>query len=269
MSRIEKKLEVLKRSGEKALVAFVVAGDPDLETTAELIVALDGAGVDILEIGVPFSDPTADGVTIQEASQRALKQGTTLPAVLEVIRSVRERTDIPIVLFGYYNPIFAFGNEAFAREAKAAGVDGLLVVDLPPEESLELRRHTDRKGLDFISLVAPTTPDGRIGEIARNSSGFLYYISMTGVTGTGKPDASQVKRDLERIRKETALPVVVGFGISTPGQAGEIASFADGVVVGSALVRLIHEEAGRGHGVEKACEYIGLLKKALGLSKKA
>jgi len=263
MSRIDKRLEALKRSGEKALIAFVVAGDPDLETTAELIVALDGAGVDILEIGVPFSDPTADGVIIQEASQRALKQGTTLPAVLEVIRSVRERTDIPIVLFGYYNPIFAFGNEAFARAAKAAGVDGLLVVDLPPEESRELRRYTDRKGLDFISLVAPTTPDRRIGEIAGHSSGFLYYISMTGVTGTGKPDVSQVKRDLDRIRKETPLPVMVGFGISTPGQAGEIAPFADGVVVGSALVRLIHEEARRGDGVEKACRYVGLLKKAL------
>lgn len=269
MSRIEKRLGTLGRAGEKALVAFIVAGDPALDATAALIPALDRAGVDILEIGVPFSDPTADGVTIQEASQRALKGGTTLPAVLDLIRSARKRTDIPIVLFGYYNPIFSFGNEAFARAAGAVGVDGLLVVDLPPEESSELRRYTDPEGLDFISLVAPTTPDERIAWIAGKSSGFLYYISMTGITGTGRPDPSGVKKDVKRIRGATALPVMVGFGISTPGQASEMASFADGVVVGSALVQRIHENRERGDMVKKACEYASLMKKALSPSKKA
>lgn len=269
MSRIEKRLETLGRSGEKALVAFIVAGDPALDATEALIPALDRAGVDILEIGVPFSDPTADGVIIQEASQRALKQGTTLPAVLDLVRSARERTDIPVVLFGYYNPVFSFGNEAFARAAGTAGVDGLLVVDLPPEESSELRRYTDPEGLDFISLVAPTTPDERIAWISGKSSGFLYYISMTGITGTGRPDPSGVKNDLERIRRATGLPVMVGFGISSPGQAAEMASFSDGVVVGSALVRLIHENRERGDMVEKACEYVSLMKKALSSSKKS
>jgi tryptophan synthase alpha chain len=208
-------------------------------------------------------------VIIQEASQRALKRGATLPAVLDLVRSARQRTEIPIVLFGYYNPVFSFGNEAFAREAGEAGVDGLLVVDLPPEESSELRRYTDPRGLDFISLVAPTTPDGRIAWIAGKSSGFLYYISMTGITGTGKPDPSGVEKDLKRIRKATRLPVMVGFGISTPGQAAEMASSSDGVVVGSALVRLIHENRERGDMVEKACEYASLMKKALSQPKKA
>jgi len=243
MSRIAQTFQRLKERGEKALVAYVTAGDPDLDKTLEIISGLKEAGVDILEIGVPFSDPTADGPVIQEAAQRALKKGTTLTGILEMIEVLRKSIDLPIVLFGYYNPIFAYGTERFADRAKAVGVDGLLVVDLPPEEALELRRETDQRGLDFISLIAPTTPEERARQIARQAQGFIYFISITGVTGTARPDSENVKRNIRRIKGYTDLPVVVGFGISTPGQAKEFAPLADGIVIGSAFVRLIDEHA--------------------------
>jgi len=261
--RIERTFRDLKQKKEKALVVYLTAGDPDLQTTRGLILALEQAGVDVIEIGVPFSDPTADGPVIQAASQRALHRGVTLSGILDMIESLREVSDIPIVLFGYYNPIFSYGNERFAARAKRAGVDGILVVDLPPEESHELRQHTDRAGLDFISLIAPTTSDNRIARIAKNATGFLYYISITGVTGTAQPLMQNIRVDVERIRKISALPLVIGFGISTPAQAAEIASYADGVVIGSAFVHLIEENSAKDDLIPIASSFTKDIKKAL------
>jgi len=242
MGRIEERFTALKKEGRKAFVAYLTAGDPDLETTAKLIPALEAAGVDIIEIGVPFSDPTADGPVIQAASQRALKNGATLEKILAMIAGLRRTSEIPIVLFGYFNPILSYGPEKLAADAASSGVDGLLVVDLPPEEADELRRFTDPAGLAFITLIAPTTDPRRARKILRRATGFVYYISVTGVTGTAVPRPDAVRQDVERIKALTALPVAVGFGISTPAQAAAIAPLADGVVVGSALVRLIGEE---------------------------
>ena len=187
MGRIENKFLTLKKRSEKALIVYLTAGDPDLRTTEELVLALEAAGVDIIEIGVPFSDPTADGPVIQAASQRALKAGTNLPLILEMVASLRRSSDIPVVLFGYFNPILSYGCRKFAKSAKSAGVDGILVVDLPPEEATELRRYTDPVGLDFIVLAAPTTDAQRVERILSNATGFLYYVSITGVTGTTRP----------------------------------------------------------------------------------
>jgi len=263
MRRIERKFSELKKKEEKALVAYLTAGDPDLEKTREIILGLDSAGVDILEIGVPFSDPTADGPIIQAASRRALENGATLSKILNMAESVRESSDIPVVLFGYYNPILNYGNERFAKRAKAAGVDGVLVVDLPPEESAELRKHTDRSGIDFISLIAPTTPSERIRKISRKASGFLYYVSITGVTGTAKPQSSDIEREMKKIRGITTLPVVVGFGISTQEQAREIAPHADGIVIGSAFVRLIEENSNKSNMVNIVSGYAKDIKETI------
>jgi len=261
--KIERKFKDLSQKREKALAVYITAGDPDLPTTGKLVLSLEEAGVDVIEIGVPFSDPTADGPVIQAASQRALRKRVTLSGILDMIESVRKVSDIPIVLFGYYNPIFSYGNERFAARAKEAGVDGILVVDLPPEEAHELRQYTDSAGLDFISLIAPTTTDRRIGEIAKNATGFLYYISITGVTGTAQPVMQNIRHDAERIRKITALPLVIGFGISTPEQAAEIAPYADGIVVGSALVRIIGEKGDDGDLIKIVSSFVRDIKKAL------
>ncbi|HOI75779.1 MAG TPA: tryptophan synthase subunit alpha [Syntrophales bacterium] len=263
MVRIERAFAQRKAEGRKVFVAYLTAGDPDLETTEKLALALEAAGVDILEIGVPFSDPTADGPVIQAASQRALMRGTTLAGILERIASLRRRSDIPVVLFGYFNPILSYGVERFARDAAAAGVDGLLVVDLPFEESGELRRYSDPASLAFISLVAPTTDAARARNILRRASGFVYAISVTGVTGTSTPIQADIRRDLQRFRAETDLPIVAGFGIATAGQAAGIAPLADGIVVGSALVRLIAEKAGRNDLVETAASYAREIRMAI------
>lgn len=264
MSRIENKFSELRKKGDKALIVYLTAGDPSIEVTEELIPALAAAGVDVFEIGVPFSDPTADGPVIQAAAQRALKKGATLKKVLDMIKRVRERSEIPIVLFGYYNPIFSHGREKFAESAKDAGVDGVLVVDLPPEEAWELRRHTDPVGIDFISLIAPTTDDKRIKKITAGARGFIYYISVTGVTGTKKPVVGDIEKDVVRIRHFSSLPVAVGFGISTARQAAEIAPLADGVVVGSAFVQMIKENSWRDDLIPLVAQYAAELKKSLG-----
>lgn len=263
MGRIGGKFESLRAKKEKALIVYLTAGDPSLAVTKELILALDNAGVDILEIGVPFSDPTADGPVIQAASQRALKAGTTLQGVLDLVTDVRQTSSIPIVLFGYYNPFFAYGAKKFAQAAKDAGVDGILVVDLPPEEARELRVYTDVAGIDFISLVAPTTPEKRLRRIAAMAIGFLYYISITGVTGTAAPETEHIKREVSKIRKITKLPLAVGFGISNSRQANEIARFADGVVIGSAVVRLIDENKCNPDLVKIISDYVGEIKQVL------
>ncbi|MCG6534524.1 MAG: tryptophan synthase subunit alpha [Syntrophales bacterium LBB04] len=266
MSRVGGKFSELRKKGDKALIAYITAGDPSLQVTEELSIAFAAAGVDIMEIGVPFSDPTADGPVIQDAARRALKTGVTLESVLLTVEKIRQKSDIPIVLFGYYNPIFAYDAEKFADKAKESGVDAVLVVDLPHEEALELRKYTDPCGIDFISLIAPTTGDERIKKISAQAGGFLYYISVTGITGTTRPDVGEIKKGVARLRAFTNLPVVVGFGISTPKQAGEIAPHADGVVVGSAFVRLIEENSCRENLVSLVAQYAHDIKKSMLMS---
>jgi len=263
MKRIEKTFAELKGKGEKALVAYITAGYPDLGTTRRLIPALERAGVDILEVGVPFSDPTADGPVIQAASQAALKNGATLDRVLGLVGELRGSVRIPLVLFSYYNPIFSMGGEAFAGRASDAGVDGALVVDLPFEEAAELRRHTDPAGIDFITLVAPTTGVDRMRKVVKAATGFVYYISVTGVTGTRGPEMEETRANVEAIRSLTERPVVVGFGVSTPEQAREIGGLADGVVVGSAFVKLIGDRAGDPDLIAAVEAYAASLKAAL------
>lgn len=263
MKRIEEKFAVLRANHEKALIVYLTAGDPSLRMTKQLIFVLEKSGVDILEIGVPFSDPTADGPVIQEASQRALKAGTTLEDVLKMVAEVRKTSEIPIVLFGYFNPIFSYGVKKFALAARTAGVDGVLVVDLPCEEAEELRSYTDRMDIDFISLIAPTTGKERLKKIAAQAAGFLYYISITGITGTTAPKIENIKNEVAKIRKMTNLPISVGFGISEPQQAGDIGRFADGVVIGSAVVRLIDENKNKHDFIKTVSDYIRNIKKEL------
>jgi len=244
MSRISDRFAALKARGEKALVTFVTAGDPDLSTTEEVVLELEKAGADLIELGVPFSDPMADGPTIQLSSDRALAAGTTLPGILELVTRLRERTQVPIVLMGYFNPIFAYGAERFASDAAKAGVDALLVVDLPPEEAAELKEYTDRCGLDLIFLLTPTSDASRVDSVARQGSGFIYYVSVTGVTGARSAVAETLAERVTEVRSALNLPLVVGFGISTPEQAGQIAKVADGVVVGSVLVKYFEKYQG-------------------------
>jgi tryptophan synthase alpha chain len=263
MGRIEERFSALKQEGRKAFIAYLTAGDPGLEATEALIPVLETAGVDIVEVGVPFSDPTADGPAIQAASQRALKQGATLEKILAMIARLRRQSGVPLVLFTYYNPILSYGPERFAADAARAGVDGVLIVDLPPEEADELRQYSDPAGLAFITLIAPTTDPKRARRILRGATGFVYYISVTGVTGTAVPRPDDVRRDVERLKGLTALPVAVGFGISTPAQAAAIAPLADGVVVGSALVRLIGERETSNGLIEAASAFAGEIRRAI------
>ncbi len=263
MGRISEKFEALSAKNEKALVVYLTAGDPSMQITKELILGMEKAGVDILEIGVPFSDPTADGPVIQAASQRALKTGTTLQGVLKMVADIRSASEIPVLLFGYFNPIFAYGVEKFTKAAQDAGVDGVLVVDLPPEEAGELRRHSDVAGLDFISLVAPTTGKERLKTILQTATGFLYYISITGVTGTAAPKIEDIAREVAKIRKLTKMPIAVGFGISNARQAREIGQLADGIVIGSAVVTLIDENRNNPDLVKIVSNYVKEIKQAL------
>ncbi len=238
--RIEARFKALAEEQRAALVTFLCAGDPDEATFDRLLAGLPGAGADLLEIGMPFTDPMADGPSIQAGSLRALAAGTTLPRVLEMVRRFRERDDLtPIVLMGYYNPIWAYGRTRFLDDAKAAGVDGLIIVDLPPEEDEELCLPAIERGLSFIRLATPTTDDRRLPRVLRHTSGFLYYVSVTGITGQRKPVVELVGEAVARIRKHTRLPIAVGFGIREPEQAAAIARIADAAVVGSALVDLV------------------------------
>jgi len=244
VSRITDTLATCKAAGRAALIPFLTAGDPDMGTTRRLLRAMVDAGADVIEIGVPFSDPMADGPVLQRASGRALAAGTSLVRVLELIAELRAELRVPIVLFGYYNPFFRYGLEAIARDAKAAGVDALLCVDLPPEEAGPLRTELDAVGLDLISFLASTTPPPRVKAIARQATGFLYFVSVLGVTG-GRSELPRELPDLvRRVHAVTDVPVAVGFGVQSPEQAEWVAGFADGVIVGSAIAKLVEEHAG-------------------------
>ena len=237
MTRIDARFATLKVANRSAFVSFIMAGDPNRATAQEILNGLPGAGVDIIEIGMPFTDPMADGPAIQLAGQRALAGGMTLESTLEMIADFRATdADTPVVLMGYYNPVFAMGVEAFLKAATEAGVDGLIIVDLPPEEDAELCLPALEAGLNFIRLATPTTDDARLPAVVRNTSGFVYYVSITGITGSAEADAVAVAADVERIRAASSLPVCVGFGIKTPEAAGKMAQVAEGVVVGSAIV---------------------------------
>lgn len=235
-TRIEECFEDLRSRGEAALIAYFTAGDPDMDLVPKMITALDESGVDMVEVGVPFSDPMADGPTIQAASERALKNPVRMEDILKGIEKAREKTSVPIILFGYFNPIFRYGAEKLVKDARSAGVDGLLVVDLPPEEAQEVKVYSDREDLDFIFLVAPNTTERRLKAISKLGRGFIYCVSVTGVTGARKKVEGYMKDYIDRVRKHVDLPVAVGFGISTPEQAANVASFADGAVVGSAII---------------------------------
>ena len=236
-TRIDTRFAQLKTEGRAAFVTFLMAGDPDLATSLEIIKALPAAGADIIEIGMPFTDPMADGPSIQAAGLRALKAGTTLRKTLAMVREFRDADDVtPIVLMGYYNPVYIYGVDKFLVDAKAAGVDGLIIVDLPPEEDNELCLPAMKAGLNFIRLATPTTDDKRLPAVLANTSGFVYYVSVTGITGAASADASVVGTAVARIKRHTDLPVCVGFGIRTPQAAHDIAQHANGAVVGSALV---------------------------------
>jgi tryptophan synthase alpha chain len=244
-TRIDARFAALKKDKRPALVTFVSAGDPDLETSAKILSGLPGAGADIIELGMPFSDPMADGPAIQASSLRALKHGHNMKKTLAMVRDFRKAdSDTPIVLMGYYNPIYVYGNARFIADAKAAGVDGLIVVDVPPEADDELCIPAVNAGLNFIRLATPTTDDKRLPAVLKNTSGFVYYVSITGITGAAAPVATDVHEQVTRIKGQTPLPVVVGFGVRTGPQAKAISKGADGVVVGSALVSMIEKSLG-------------------------
>lgn len=264
MSRIDNCFQRLRHAGERALMPFLTAGDPDMATTRGLILEFERRGADLVEIGVPFSDPLADGVTIQRASQRALARGTTLTRILEMVRSVRPECRLPLILMSYANPIFHFGYVRFAKEAAAAGVDGLIVPDLPPEEASELIDATASHDLDMAFLLAPTSSQERIRRIAAVSRGFIYYVSLRGVTGARSKLSDDLEAAIRAIRAETDKPLAVGFGISTPSQVRMVAGVADGVIVGSAILSLLEQEAGRPDLVERAGEFVASLKAATG-----
>jgi len=238
VSRIERRFADLRVKGRAALVTYLTAGDPDFETSTRLFAGLATAGADLIEIGMPFSDPMADGPAIQEAGQRALKQGMTLRGTLELVRMLRRADETtPIVLMGYYNPIYRHGPEAFAHDAVAAGVDGVIVVDLPPEEDAELTQPARAAGLDVIRLATPTSDEQRLPLIVEHASGFIYYVAIAGITGTRSADAADVAAAAARLRRFTPLPIAVGFGIRTPEQAAAVARAADAAVVGTSLVQ--------------------------------
>ncbi len=260
MGRIEATFEQLKRHGEVALVPFITAGDPDLVTTEAIIHTLVEAGADLIELGFPFSDPMADGPVIQAASERALAAGATLAGVLELVARVRRHTAVPIVLMGYFNPVFRYGVERFGRDAVAAGVDGVLLVDLPPEEAAEVTGCWRPLGLSLITLLAPTTPPERLARLAAEAEGYLYYVSMTGVTGAQAVEPAAIEAEVRRLRGLSRVPVAVGFGISTPADAAAVARFADAVVVGSALVKVIAEHAGSSALLPQVGEFVRRLK---------
>jgi tryptophan synthase alpha chain len=263
MGRLSERFAALRARGERALLPFITAGDPDLATTEALVRVLVEAGADVIELGVPFSDPIAEGPTIQRSSERALASGTTLRRILELVKGLRPQVDVPILLMGYANPFFTMGEQAFAEAAAEVGVDGVIVPDLPPEEGATFYAALEAAGVDPILLAAPTTTPERLGQLARRSRGFLYYVSLTGVTGARTRIAEELEAEVRRAQRLAAIPVCVGFGVSTPEQAEAIGRFADGVVVGSALVDRIAAEVDLDGRLEAAREFVAALKAPL------
>ena len=260
MNRIEKKFQYLKRNKKKAFIAFITAGYPSLSVTERLVLEFDRRGVDIVELGVPFSDPMADGPVIQEASQEALKKKVNLSAILKLVKKLRVKSDIPICLMTYYNPVFCFGEEKFLKAASACGVDGLIISDLPPEEAKMLISNSAKYSLDVICFISPTTSLSRIKYIASISKGFIYYVSLTGVTGARNSLPSDIIKRLESIKALTKKPVCAGFGVSRPAQVRQIQRVADGVIVGSAIVKKIKESLNKRDLVKRAGDFVSLLK---------
>jgi len=263
MNRITTTFHQLAQQRRRALVGYLTAGDPDFDTSAAILQEAVKAGLDVLELGVPFSDPTADGPVIQMASARAIKSGMSVSRVLELARRVRAASSVPIVLFSYYNPLLHYGLVRLAKEATAAGVDGLLIVDLPPEEAGELKQPLTGCDLPLIRLIAPTTSQERMAEIARDAGGFLYLITRTGVTGAGTLDQERIRQLATHLKKHTPLPVCLGFGISTAADVQQLAGLADGVVVGSALVRIVAEHGVDGKAATLVAEKVRELRAAL------
>lgn len=242
VGRIDARFAALKAEGRGGLGVFITAGDPDLETSAAILAGLPGAGADMVEFGMPFTDPMADGPAVQESSQRALKAGMTLVKTLDMVRAFRIGDDnTPIILMGYFNPIYIYGVDRFIADALSAGVDGLIIVDLPPEEDDELCIPALKRDLGFVRLATPTTDDGRLPTVLTNTAGFVYYVSITGITGTAEVPTDRVSKAVARLKRHTDLPVAVGFGIKTPDQAAEVARIADAAIVGSAVVATIKD----------------------------
>lgn len=260
MNRIDRKFTELKKAGKKAFVAFITAGYPSLSATEKLIYEFDRIGVDILELGVPFSDPMADGPVIQEASQESLKKNTHLVDILKLIKKVRKSVSIPICLMTYYNPVFCFPEKQFITKARESGVDGLIIPDLPPEEAKALIQGARRAGLDTIFFLSPTSSVKRIKLISKVSSGFIYYVSLTGVTGERKSLSGDIRKNINLIKRYTEKPVCVGFGVSTPGQARAIKRLADGVIIGSAIVKKIKQNLGSPDLIKRVGSFVNSLK---------
>lgn len=262
-NRLDATFQRLKADKKKALIAYLMAGDPGLPETEQLVLALEQAGADIIELGVPFSDPIADGPVIQQAAERALRSGTSLRKILASVTSLRQRTNIPIILMLYYNSIHAMGCEEFCKAAKAAGVDGLIVPDMPPDEAGPLKIPADAAGLSLIFLLAPTSTTDRRKLVAKESHGFVYYVSLTGITGAKLSNARDIQHNISKLRKVSAAPVAVGFGVATPEDAAQVSKVADGVIVGSAIVKRIashqHDPAMVGH----VAEFVRSLKSAM------
>ena len=263
MNRIIQKFQQLKKGKQKAFIAFITAGDPSLNTTEELVLSFEKCGVDLVELGVPFSDPLADGPIIQAASQRALQKGVTLDKILSIVERIRKRSQIPLALMTYYNPIFHYGEEQFIKDAKKVGVDGLIVPDLPPEEAKNLIRFAKKNRLSTIFFLSPTTTAQRRKMIVHASTGFIYYVSITGVTGTQKMLPSSVIANVRLAKRLTKTPICVGFGVSTTQQVKDIGRVADGVIVGSSIVQEIERQRSRRNLVQNVSHYVARLVKSL------
>ena len=263
MSKLDHTFAQLRQRGEKALITYIMAGDPSLRETEQLVMELDQAGADIIELGVPFSDPIADGPVIQQAAERALRSGTSLRTILPMVARLRARTQIPLVLMAYYNNIHAFGPERFCHEAGQAGVDGLILPDMPPDEAGPLKGPAAAAGLQLIFLLAPTSTAKRRAFVARQSQGFVYYVSLTGITGAKLLNLADVRKNVQKIRKVTSLPVAVGFGVATPEDAAKVAAIADGVIVGSAIVKQIAAHQQKPEMVKHVADFVRSLKNAM------
>lgn len=263
MNRIDQKFQELKAAKKKAFIGYITAGYPSLKMTEELVLGLEKSGVDIIELGVPFSDPLADGPTIQAASQKALEKGTTLEKIFDVVEKIRKASQVPICLMTYFNPVFHYGEKKFVQTAKQKGVDGVIIPDLPPEEAGQLISEARIQDLSTVFFLAPTTKDTRIKKIVNDATGFIYYVSIAGVTGERTEIPASVVANVKKAKKITDKPICVGFGISNPQQVKKIAHMADGVIVGSAIINQITENMEKRDSVKKVCEFVSSLTKVL------